>query len=119
MKRVATAVVLIPIVLLLILRAPIVLLAAVVAVVAVLTARELLDLSTHYNIQPLRTATYVGVVVIFLAVAVGMQSQPQLLESIAEFQKRERRYGGLIEQPLHDAEAAAHEAAKAVPMTAK
>ncbi len=43
----------------------------------------------------------------------------QLLESIAEFQKRERRYGGLIEHPLHDAEAAAPEAAKAVPMTAK
>ncbi len=81
MKRVATAVVLIPVVLLLILRAPIILLATVVAVVAVLTARELLDLSTHYNIQPLRAATYVGVVVVFLAVAMGMQSQPQLLDA--------------------------------------
>jgi phosphatidate cytidylyltransferase len=81
MKRVATAVVLIPIVLLLILRAPIFLLAAVVAVVAVLTARELLDLSTHYNIQPLRTPTYVAIAMVFLAVAIGMQPQTQLMDA--------------------------------------
>lgn len=81
MKRVATAVVLIPLVLLLILRAPVYLLAIVVAAVAILTTRELLDLSGHYNIQPLRLPTYVGVAVIFLAVTVGMQSQPQLLDA--------------------------------------
>jgi phosphatidate cytidylyltransferase len=81
MKRVATAVVLIPIVLLLILRAPIFLLAAVVAVVAVLTARELLDLSTHYNIQPLRIPTYIAIAIVFLAVAIGMQPQTQLMDA--------------------------------------
>lgn len=43
----------------------------------------------------------------------------QLLEAIAEFQKRERRYGGLIENPSQDAEAAQPAAVKAVPMTAK
>ncbi len=81
MKRVATAVVLIPIVLLLILRAPIMLLAAVVAVVAILTARELLDISTHYNIQPLRRPTYIVIAIVFAAVGFGMQYQTQLLDA--------------------------------------
>jgi phosphatidate cytidylyltransferase len=81
MKRVATAVVLIPIVLLLILRAPILLLAAVVAVVAILTVRELLDISTHYNIQPLRKPTYIAIAVLFAAIGTGMQSQTQLMDA--------------------------------------
>jgi undecaprenyl diphosphate synthase len=42
----------------------------------------------------------------------------QLLEAVAEFQKRERRYGGLIEQPTD--EAASHaSAATAAPLIAK
>ncbi len=81
MKRVATAVVLIPIVLLLIFRAPIALLAAVVAIVAILAAREFLDLSTHYGVQPLRKPTYVAVAVIFLVVAIGMGAQTLLLDT--------------------------------------
>lgn len=81
MKRVATAVVLIPIVLLLILRAPILLLAAIIAVVAILTVRELLDISTHYNIQPLRTPTYAAIALVFAAVGIGMQSQTQLMDA--------------------------------------
>ncbi len=59
MKRVATAAVLIPIVLLLVLRAPVPLLAAVVAVVAILTLREYVDLVRHYNIQPYCRVLYV------------------------------------------------------------
>jgi len=43
----------------------------------------------------------------------------QLLEALAEFQKRERRYGGLIENPSHDAEATQASAAIAVPLTTK
>jgi undecaprenyl diphosphate synthase len=42
----------------------------------------------------------------------------QLLEAIAEFQKRERRYGGLLEHPTHEPEPSPPET-KAVPMTAK
>src|SRR5512146_41221 len=71
MKRVATAVALIPIVLILILRAPIPLLSAVVAGVAVLTIRELLELSEKYGIEPLRGQTYALAVLGFAAVAVG------------------------------------------------
>lgn len=71
MKRVATAVVLIPIVLLIILRAPMPLLSAVVAGVALLTVRELLQLSEGYDIEPLRGPTYGLVVLMFVAVAAG------------------------------------------------
>ncbi len=69
MKRVATAVVLIPVVLVLVLRAPIALLAAIVAVVAILTIRELLDLSRHYGVEPVRIPTYVFAVLTLAAVA--------------------------------------------------
>lgn len=69
MKRIATAVVLIPVVLLLVLRAPVVLLSAVVAAVAILTVRELLDLSTHYSVEPLRTPTYIFAALVFAVVA--------------------------------------------------
>ncbi|MBA3913066.1 MAG: CDP-archaeol synthase, partial [Acidobacteriales bacterium] len=51
LKRIATAVVLIPIVLVLILRAPVPVLAVVAAVVALLSVHELLKLSEAYGIQ--------------------------------------------------------------------
>lgn len=69
MKRVLTAVILIPIVLLLVLRAPVPLLAAMVAVAAVFTLREYLDLTAHYNIQPMRMPLYVFAVISFFALA--------------------------------------------------
>lgn len=69
MKRVLTAVILIPIVLLLVLRAPVPLLAAVVAVAAIQTLREYTDLSAHYNIQPFRKPLYVFAALSFLALA--------------------------------------------------
>ncbi len=68
MKRVATAVVLIPIVLLIVLRAPLPVLAAVAGVVALIGTRELLDLSTHYGVQPFRLPTYIFVILLFAAV---------------------------------------------------
>lgn len=71
MKRVLTAVVLIPIVLLIIFRAPLPILAALVAAVAVLTIREILGLSTKYGVEPQRWPTYVLAVLVFVLVAIG------------------------------------------------
>ncbi len=69
MKRVATAAVLIPIVLLLVLRAPVPLLAAVVAAIAVLTLREYITLVRHYNVEPFRAPLYVVTILAFAALA--------------------------------------------------
>jgi phosphatidate cytidylyltransferase len=60
-KRVATAVVLIPLVLLLVLKAPLYVLALVAGAVALLAIAEFLKLVTHYEIQPLSLATNVFV----------------------------------------------------------
>ncbi|MFB3915722.1 MAG: phosphatidate cytidylyltransferase [Terriglobales bacterium] len=84
MKRVATAVVLIPIVLLAILRAPIWLLAVIVGIVALLTTHEFLDLAEKYNIRPLRRTTYIYVGLLFAFLAVGLGGpKPLLLTSVA------------------------------------
>ena len=69
MKRVLTAIVLIPIVLILVLRAPVWLLAAAVAVVSVLTLREYVDLVRHYNVAPYCRVLYVMAVLALAAVA--------------------------------------------------
>jgi phosphatidate cytidylyltransferase len=70
LKRVLTALVLIPVVLLLILRAPIAVLAFVTGVVAVAAIYELLKLSEAYGIQPLRIPIYVFCGVFFVLIAV-------------------------------------------------
>jgi phosphatidate cytidylyltransferase len=80
MKRVATAVVLIPIVLLLILRAPAYVLALVVAAVALLGVRELLDMSEHYGVEPIRRPTYIYVFAVFALVGAGLTAQTQMLD---------------------------------------
>src|SRR4051794_2447914 len=67
MKRVLTAVVLIPLVLLAVFRAPASLFAVLVAVVAILAAREFIDLVKHYNVIPFRMPTYFGVGLLFAA----------------------------------------------------
>lgn len=67
MKRVLTAIVLIPLVLLAVFRAPAPWFAAIVAAIAVLAAREFVDLVKHYNVTPFRMPTYVGVVLLFAA----------------------------------------------------
>lgn len=69
MKRVLTAIVLIPIVLILVLRAPVILLAAAVAAVAVITLREYVDLVRHYNVAPYCRVLYVIAVLAFVALA--------------------------------------------------
>ncbi len=65
MKRVLTAVVLIPLVLLAVFRAPWWLFGAIVAAIALLAAREFIDLVKHYNVTPFRMPTYVGIVLLF------------------------------------------------------
>jgi phosphatidate cytidylyltransferase len=69
-KRVLTAVVLIPVVLILILRAPVPVLAFVAGIVALLAIRELLKLSEAYNIRPFRAATLVFCAVFFVLIAI-------------------------------------------------
>ena len=58
-QRILTALVLIPLVLLLILRAPKPVLAVVAGGVALLAIREFLDLARHYGIEPFSWGTYV------------------------------------------------------------
>ena len=69
LKRIATAVVLIPIVLLLILRAPMPLVALVAAGVALVTVQEFLKLTESYSVSPLRWPTYIFVGLFFLLLA--------------------------------------------------
>jgi len=71
LKRVGTAVVLIPIVLVLILRAPVPVLASVAAIVSLLATHEFLKLSEAYQIQPLRRPTYIYIAVFFLLIALA------------------------------------------------
>lgn len=66
MKRVLTAVVLIPLVLLAVFRAPSWLFAALVALVALVAAREFVDLVQHYNVTPFRMPTFFGVGIMFV-----------------------------------------------------
>jgi len=79
LKRVATAVVLIPIVLLLVLRAPVAILAVVTAAVALLAIRELLQLSERYGMRPLVWPTYLFVALFFLPLAANLGNGKPLL----------------------------------------
>jgi phosphatidate cytidylyltransferase len=74
LKRVLTAAVLIPIVLLLVLRAPVPVLAFVAGVVALLAVHELLKLAEGYNIRPLYKPTYVFVALFFLLIAISPEA---------------------------------------------
>jgi phosphatidate cytidylyltransferase len=80
-KRVATAVVLIPIVLLLVLRAPVPLVAAVTAAVALLTVAEFLRLTESYGVVPLRKPTYGAVVLFFALLMINAGQQKPLLST--------------------------------------
>lgn len=71
LKRVLTAVVLIPIVLLIVLRAPVQVLAFVACVIALLAIRELLKLSEAYGIRPVRLPTYVFCALFYLVIAIN------------------------------------------------
>ena len=79
LKRIATAVVLIPIVMLLVLRAPVPVLAVFAAAVALVTVQEFLKLTESYGVQPLRLPTYIFVGLIFLLLALTAAGEtPQL-----------------------------------------
>jgi phosphatidate cytidylyltransferase len=83
LKRVATAVVLIPIVLLLVLRAPIPALAAVAGLAALLAVEELLRLSEAYGIRPLRWPTLIFVALFFLVLGFDLSGGKPLLSTAA------------------------------------
>jgi phosphatidate cytidylyltransferase len=81
LKRVATAVVLIPIVLALILRAPAWMLAIVTASLALLAVDEFLKLTNAYGVRPLRLPTYIFVGIFFLMLAVDLGNGKPLLST--------------------------------------
>ena len=80
-KRIATAVVLIPIVLLLILRAPVSVLAVVAGVVALLTIHEFLKLTESYGVRPLRILTYIFAGIFFLLLSLNVGNEKPLLST--------------------------------------
>jgi phosphatidate cytidylyltransferase len=80
-KRVVTAVVLIPLVLLLVLKAPLYLMAIVSAAVALLAIAEFLKLTARYGIQPLWRSTYGYVVLLFLFVTAATANRVPLVET--------------------------------------
>ena len=82
-KRIATAIVLIPLVLLLVLKAPLYVLAIVAGAVALLAIAEFLQLATHYAIQPLVEATYAFVALFFVFVVVVSTNRTPLVETTA------------------------------------
>lgn len=83
LKRVATAVVLIPLVLLLVLKAPLYVLAVVAGAVALLAIAEFLKLVKHYNIDPLSKATHVFVALFFVFVVIASTNRTPLVETTA------------------------------------
>ena len=80
-KRIATAVVLIPLVLFLVLKAPLYVLALVSGAVALLAVAEFLKLVTQYGVQPIGTATYAFVGIFFTFVIVASTNRTPLVEA--------------------------------------
>jgi phosphatidate cytidylyltransferase len=78
LKRIATAVVLIPIVLALILRAPVPVVTVVAALVALVTIHEFLKLTESYGVRPSRLPTYLFTALFFLALAVSTAGEAPL-----------------------------------------
>jgi len=79
LKRIATAVVLIPIVMLLVLRAPVPVVAVVAGAVAMVTIQEFLKLTESYGVHPMRLPTYIFVALLFLLLAASTTGEtPQL-----------------------------------------
>ncbi|MFZ2084379.1 MAG: phosphatidate cytidylyltransferase [Candidatus Sulfotelmatobacter sp.] len=79
LKRIATALVLIPIVTFLVLRAPVPVVAVVAAAVALVTVQEFLKLTESYGVHPLRLPTYIFVGFFFLLLATSAAVEtPQL-----------------------------------------
>ena len=78
LKRIATAAVLIPIVLVLVLRAPVAVEALVAALVALLTVHEFLKLTESYGVRPLGIPTYGFVAGFFLLLAINVGAETPL-----------------------------------------
>jgi phosphatidate cytidylyltransferase len=81
LKRIATALVLIPIVLVLILRAPVPVLAVVAGIVALLTIHEFLKLTESYGVRPLGSLTYIFSGIFFLLLALNVGNEKPLLST--------------------------------------
>jgi phosphatidate cytidylyltransferase len=81
LKRIATAAALIPIVLALVLRAPVPVVAVVTAVVALLTIHEFLKLTEAYGVKPLRLPTYIFAGLFFVLLAVNAGNEKPLLST--------------------------------------
>jgi len=77
-KRVATAVVLIPIVLLIVFRAPLWLFAAVVGLIALITTREYLGLADAYGIKPAKLLTYLFTLLLFASMVAAFGAEAEL-----------------------------------------
>lgn len=82
LKRIATAVVLIPIVMLLVLRAPVPVVAVVAAAVALVTVQEFLKITESYGVQPLRLPTYSFVGLLFLLLAASAAGETPQVSSL-------------------------------------
>ena len=82
-KRVLTALILIPVVLILVLRAPVQVLSLIAAMVSLLAIHELLKLSEAYGLHPFRRPTYIFVGLFFLLIALSSGATP--LDSTAKF----------------------------------
>jgi phosphatidate cytidylyltransferase len=80
-KRILTAAVLVPTVLLLALRAPVSVLALAAALVALLSVQELLQLAEAYGISPLHWPTYIFVALFFLLLAINPGNDKPLLST--------------------------------------
>lgn len=80
-QRIATAVVLIPLVLLLVLKAPAYLLVLVAAAVALLAIAEFLKLAVHYAGQPLSQSTYVFTGAFFVFIMIASTGATRLMEA--------------------------------------
>ncbi|MGC2185663.1 MAG: phosphatidate cytidylyltransferase [Terriglobales bacterium] len=81
LKRILTALVLIPIVLLLVLRAPVPVMSLIAALVALLAIQELLKISEAYKVTPMHWPTYIFVGVFFLFLAVNPGRDTPLLST--------------------------------------
>jgi phosphatidate cytidylyltransferase len=79
LKRIATAIVLIPVVLVLILRAPVPVLAVVAGIVALLTIHEFLKLTECYGVRPLWVLTYTFSGIFFALLAFNFGNEKPLL----------------------------------------
>jgi phosphatidate cytidylyltransferase len=82
LKRIATAAVLIPIVLALILRAPLPVLAVVVGIVALLTIHEFLKLTESYGAKPMGWQTLLWTGLFFFWIAIKTSGETPLLSTV-------------------------------------